>query len=426
MSSAQEAVTGSSKLDMAGVMAALALARQEEAEKTGRGQKSFLHNNFRRSPGGLLVRAERVQTELEEPGSGSLGGRRKEEAGGVTSMVKSYESSAGHCDKTTSNTSTASIKLSSPRPVESPEQPSAGRKVSECRAAFENLTSNGFSSSSSSLESSPSPRQDKKWSGSLRSLRQRPSHIECESGSQTTEKQPDNTTEIITEKQSTTVNTPNIANIANTDMPDMANMAGFLAMVERVSEEKERRTGNGRLDMSELVSALNNFQSTSKAPPAAAAPTSRSPPPLPAKPPTRSAGSPPCPPPPPPVPASAPSLSERREMLSSSSTQPGRSQTTHRTKSSFLQAQLNPNNEQLPQQDATSTSNIKPSYTQEKNTLLGELKSKLNKENTVLGDGKQSLPRRNLEVANPSQDQMVNKIVYNQYREMLNSYRNNK
>merc|ERR1712020_119503 len=104
--------------------------------------------------------------------------------------------------------------------------------------------------------------------------------------------------------------------------------------------------------------------------------------------------------------------------------QPQHSQTTNRTKSSFLQSQLKQNNEQKLHQHATP--NTKTSYTQEKNSLLGELKSKLNKENNIIGDGKQSLPRRNLEVANPSQDQIVNKIVYNQYREMLNSYRNNK
>ena len=440
MSSAQEAVTGSAKLDMAGVMAALALARQEEAEAGVRGQKSFLHNNYNKSSSGLLVRAEPLQTEVEEPGktAGSGGGRRKENtgagagAGGVTNIVKSYESSPGNCGaKTSSSTNqkvevaTASIRLSSPRPVESPVEPSGRKKVSECRAAFENLTSPGFSSSSSSLESSP--RQDKKSSGSVWRL----SQAHCESGSrQTTEKQPDNNTERITEKHSNTVTPVTTANIENSglvnlpvkdnmvNMPDMGNMAGFLSVVEKLSEEKEKQTGNGRLDMSELVSALNNFQSTSKAPAVAAAATPRSPPPLPAKPPPRSAGSPSCPPCPPPPPSLSPS--------SGSGGQPGHFQTTNRTKSSFLQSQLKQNTEQ--QQDAASSSNTKPSYAEEKNSLLGELKSKLNKENSgsVSGDGKPSVPRRKLEVSNPSQDQIVNKIVYNQYRDMLNSYRNNK
>ena len=310
MSSAQEAVTGSAKLDMAGVMAALALARQEEAEAGVRGQKSFLHNNYNKPSSGLLVRAEPLQTEVEEPGktAGSGGGRRKENtgagagAGGVTNIVKSYESSPGNCGaKTSSSTNqkvevaTASIRLSSPRPVESPVESSGRKKVSECRAAFENLTSPGFSSSSSSVESSP--RQDKKSSGSVWRL----SQAHCESGSrQTTEKQPkDNNTERITEKHSSNTVTPvTTANIENSglvnlpvkdnmvNMPDMGNMAGFLSVVEKLSEEKEKQTGNGRLDMSELVSALNNFQSISKAPAvAAAATTPRSPPPLPAKPP---------------------------------------------------------------------------------------------------------------------------------------------
>ena len=109
--------------------------------------------------------------------------------------------------------------------------------------------------------------------------------------------------------------------------------------------------------------------------------------------------------------------------MSSSLSQAGAGQTTKRTKSSFLQSQLELNNEQQLQH---TTSNTKPSYAEEKNSLLGELKSRLNKENTTLGDGQQSVPRRNLEIANPSQDQIVNKIVYSQFREMLNSYRSNK
>ena len=414
MSSAQEAVTGSGKLDMAGVMAALALARQEEAGKAGRGQKSFLHNNFNKSSAGLLVRAEPLQTEVEVPVKtvGGVGGRRKEESGGLANIVKSYnESPAGKCAKTIS---TASIKLSGPveSPVQSPAEQSGRKKVSECRAAFESMSSNGLSSSASSLESSP--RQDKKWSGSVSS---RQTNNECESSSQTSsqtsEKQTRNTTERNTERNAESPRT-STTNLANIDMANMTNMAGFLAMVEKLSEEKERRTGSGRLDMSELVSALTNFQSTSRAP------TPTSPPPLPARPPPRSPGSPPCPPPPPPTTTvSAASLSGR------GSTQPQHSQTTNKTKSSFLQSQLKQNTEKQVQ-NQHATPNTKTSYTQEKNSLLGELKSKLNKENTIIGDGKQSLPRRNLEVANPSQDQIVNKIVYNQYREMLNSYRNNK
>jgi len=65
-------------------------------------------------------------------------------------------------------------------------------------------------------------------------------------------------------------------------------------------------------------------------------------------------------------------------------------------------------------------------FTEEKNTLLGELRSKLNNEKTMENTKQSAAPRRNLQVSNPSQDQVVNKIVYNQYREMLNSYRNNK
>ena len=68
MSSAQEKLTGNSKLDLGGVMAALALARQEEASLSSvRGQRSFLHTNYNKSEGGNcgLVRAELVQTSEE-------------------------------------------------------------------------------------------------------------------------------------------------------------------------------------------------------------------------------------------------------------------------------------------------------------------------------------------------------------------------
>jgi len=421
MSTAQEKETGSGKLDMAGVMAALALARQEENKTVARGQKSFLHSSFC-PPSAGLVRAECVQTEVEEtPG---LAARNKDKP--AASHFSEIPRKQSKNDVLTSGESSSSSHTT------------ARKKVSECRAAFEYLTrssgdaKSSISSSSSSLESSPRP--EKKCvdePGCLKSslavakyLRQ--GNNECESPqcetTQTRDTRDNQIQKTITEKQSTT-------NIANTDKSDMSDMTGFLTMVSKLSEEKEKKTGNGRLDMSELVSALNNFQSTKPAVkpsvPLKPAAVLTSPPPLPAKPPPASAGSPPHPPPqpssapispPPPPPPSAP-LSQRKEMMSS---HVELSKTTNNTsKSSFLKSQLNQNSEQQQQiQHATS-------YREEKNSLMGELKSKLNKENTM-EDIKQTLPRRNLQATNASQDQIVNKIVYNQYREMLNSYRNNK
>lgn len=390
MSSAQEKVTGSPKLDMAGVMAALAMARQHEIGKkpsTASGQRSFLHDNYKRSDG--LVRAEYVETSLEETVSSP----------GWSGLARSR-----NCSE--QNSSHLAL-LSGNRGVQSDDSSSRSerRKVSECRAAFENITSNDKKSSissSSSVESSP--RQKNKWD------------------------------------QASTVNPPKSSvgvakyiNQANND-PETetartgemgGDMSGFLTVVEKLSSEKERRTGNGRLDMSELVSALNSFQSR-PAPPSA-------PPPLPARlpptsagglprPPSTSAGGPPRPPSPP---ASVPKPSHAERQETCSATRPEHSQTMNTSKYSFQKSLLTENREH-----ATSATHH-ASFTAEKNCLIGELKSKMNpesRESSSKEDSKQNktLPRRNLQTVNPSQDQIVKKIVYNQYREMLNSYRNNK
>jgi len=71
MSSAQEKVTGNGKLDMAGIMAALSLAHQEElsikeSSQAG-GQSSFLHGKYQVDSKSSLVRAEYVkETTLSE------------------------------------------------------------------------------------------------------------------------------------------------------------------------------------------------------------------------------------------------------------------------------------------------------------------------------------------------------------------------
>ena len=71
MSSAQEKATGNGKLDMAGIMAALSLAHQEdlsikETSQAG-GQNSFLHGKYQVDSKSSLVRAEYVkETTLSE------------------------------------------------------------------------------------------------------------------------------------------------------------------------------------------------------------------------------------------------------------------------------------------------------------------------------------------------------------------------
>merc|ERR1711988_969652 len=273
-----------------------------------------------------------------------------------------------------------------------------GGQVSECRAAFENMTgslnkSQTSLSSSSSVESSP--RQENKWS-SLNPQKSSPGVAKC-------------------------LNQANTHSEARQAGQVVGDMSGFLSVVERLSEEKESRTGNGRLDMSELVSALNTFQSGQATAPALAPTPAPSPyaaptpaPPLPARPPPTIGGGPPRPPPPP---VSVPKHShvERQES----------SQTMNTSKYSFQKSLLIPDTEK---REHAIHGTHHASFTAEKDCLIGELKSKMNPDNNSKEDTKQhkTLPRRNLQAANPSQEQMVKKIVYNQYREMLNSYRNNK
>ena len=332
------------------------------------------------------------------------------------------------------------------------------KKFSDCKAAFENLTSNGkngqssISSSSSSLESSGSPgtplQSLKSSTGGAQYLRQ--SNNECEKTETVglVPALPRNSQETLTDKD----------NGDSQDRPAGPDMAGFLSVVEKLSEEKERRTGSGRLEMSELVLALNDFQSKpassvpAKAPAPSSAPVSApasvpttappsyagsvtpasAKPTVPARPPAQILTGPPRPPPPP-VPLSA--QTEQFRTLNTS---------YNSNKRTFMNSQLNQiternqisnhhatsNTQQLQQHTSSSMGGTGTStgttFTEEKNTLLGELRSKLNNEKTMENTKQSAAPRRNLQVSNPSQDQVVNKIVYNQYREMLNSYRNNK
>merc|ERR1719481_549312 len=70
-------------------------------------------------------------------------------------------------------------------------------------------------------------------------------------------------------------------------MGNPENMAQFLSIVEKISAEKDKNTGNGRLDMAELLAAFNNFKDDDKdsryksCSSATPPPTSASPPPPP-------------------------------------------------------------------------------------------------------------------------------------------------
>merc|ERR1711976_1102010 len=100
---------------------------------------------------------------------------------------------------------------------------------------------------------------------------------------------------------------------------------------------------------------------------------------------------------------------------------------TDNAKSSFLKSTLshttsategNSTNNKTQQNNKTSSS----LFTEEKSSLLGELKSRLNGDTDF--PEVETKPRQMGVVTNP--DQLVNKMVYNQYRGMLNSYRNHK
>jgi len=198
-----------------------------------------------------------------------------------------------------------------------------------------------------------------------------------------------------------------------TEIQKPASMNQFLSVVEKLSADKERLTGNGRLDMGELVTALQNFQHPTCQPSDTyqsqlninIAPAQ-----------TTAAG--------------APKFSHvnfkpvanipRQETpKQTQSEEPVRSETDN-VKSPPLMKSNHANFNSVP------TSYRANNFHDEKNNLLGELKTKLNQsEDDCQVQGNNAISaKRNFTPTNP--DQVVNKIVYNQYREMLNSYKSNK
>merc|ERR1712110_250412 len=180
---------------------------------------------------------------------------------------------------------------------------------------------------------------------------------------------------------------------------------------------KEKETGNGRLEMTELMAAMGNFQ-TSDIKDADSSVTKV----------TQGA-----PPPPPPLssPPHSPPLKlqgggDRHRKEVTPHARNGSVEQTENVKSSFLKSTLSHTTSATEGNSTNKTQHNNKSsssslFTEEKSSLLGELKSRLNGET----DFQEVEAKRPMAVVtNP--DQLVNKMVYNQYRGMLNSYRNNK
>ena len=200
---------------------------------------------------------------------------------------------------------------------------------------------------------------------------------------------------------------PKLAATSSSSVPDSPEtMSRFLSLVERMSEDKERRTGSGRLDMTELEAALTNFQSGSAGSPGSGLTgqpghASSPPPPLPLSSPPRSSGQ------------------QRQDVGEEAAGQHKRSHDTN-AKSSFLNTTLS-HTTSATTTTATAANKAADHFTGEKSSLLGELRARLQGEEADAGTS----GRRELGGA-VTQEQAVSKLVYNHYRGMLNSYRNNK
>ena len=195
---------------------------------------------------------------------------------------------------------------------------------------------------------------------------------------------------------------------SSSSVPDSPEtMSRFLSLVERMSEDKERRTGSGRLDMTELEAALTNFQSGSAGSNGHAGKGSGN----------AGAGS-----PPPPLPLSSPPRSSGQQRQDVGEEAAGQHKRSHDTnaKSSFLNTTLS-HTTSATTTTATAANKAADHFSGEKSSLLGELRARLQGEEADPGTS----GRRELGGA-VTQEQAVSKLVYNHYRGMLNSYRNNK
>jgi len=488
MSAAQEKVTGNSKLDMAGIMAALAMAKTDgEAGESrirtggvgGGPQKSFLHTKFRaveekmeennlrtnkfenkinkdtsKMETGQVVRAERVKVE-EETLTSSWAGQRSESLKNDFRAAKSVFNDNNATVKSSlppiniGNNNYENIQIESPKPALPPRRPIFASKnninnsndcdtlpVLNARSHSEMSTKSSADIMSKEMkvqerEGNDDSKKDQQVPALKSSLGVAKFIRQAKNSSSETVQKTKNQGETISQHATKPVseakrmlenNLKSTKEETKTPRELLQGSPGtiskFLKVVEKMSESKEKATGNGRLDMTELVSALSEFQNTNKVTPvfsesspsvmAPALPTS-APPPA---------------PPLPSAPRSPPGGGGRQKEVSphartSSPEQLGNLR--NNDKSLFLKSTLS----QTPSYPEGNCSNKTqtPSFMEEKSSLLGELKWRLNGEDNFQDIGTKN---RQFPLTIPNQDQIVNKLVYNQYRGMLNSYRSNK
>merc|ERR1711874_262145 len=351
MSSAQEKATGNGKLDMAGIMAALALAQKEEKDPRQReGQNSFLHGSYQRDSSSL-VRAEYVKETTFSEESEVTENRKVEReqrkksflynnetvkrverneivrdvtddgkcGSNVTGIhISSKKSTANHVqNKGLSNigerlatkmvnNENESFLHNNGRQVDvvlkDKESVTFGRKVAGYKAAFESMNSD--SSVSSSNENSPPSYKKHETTAPLllassQNIAKFLTKQQTEMNSRSKEKDESNEEgleerERITgignrkaffESSGNTINQEGkktiqplkvesqskneavITHKVNTmktqpSLPDLLDssdveVSRFLATVSTLSAEKEKKTGNGKLDMAELAAALS-------------------------------------------------------------------------------------------------------------------------------------------------------------------------
>jgi len=501
MSAAKEKVTGNSKLDMASIMAALAMARSDSkagdplTEKNG-GQKSFLHNKFKTSETELtesnsrdekIFRAVRVNTVQSNASHTNtklnlidhkteFQSRQLNAATAKSFAAPDLPPRNAALNNNFANKLHASTNIANTLQVQknlraamnddwkSSNSSMSSSSTSSQDEASHNDDNKNITTLKSSLDVAKFVKQSKEESPSSddvdrsghsflksRQMFEKNENIVVENGNhcfsrystntrpfnddmktKTLKNGKDNGPAKVIIKEESRLNIKEGENSVKNSIEKMGNpenMAQFLSIVEKISAEKDKNTGNGRLDMAELLAAFNNFQDEDKdsvSKPCSSAtspPASASPPP----PPPPTSAPPPLPPSPPPAPAST-FTNKSQNFVLNTKTNDHRQETVkhsqpvadvfldNHAKSSFLKSTLN-----------HATTNDKgtnsQSYTDEKNNLLGELKSRLNNEPTS-PISTQTLPRRNF-VDNNNPDQVVNKMVYNHYREMLNSYKSN-
>ena len=528
MSAAQEKVTGSSRLDMAGIMAALAMAKTrgdagdtrvngDIGVKTQAPQTSFLHNKFKQAeevkpvhiPISVeknekkevkkeheereqVVRAERVTVKDEEQmtmTSSWTSEKRSESARSSFSSAKSVFSSDNSNASVKSslppikigisnnnnnvNNNYENVQVDSPKPALPPRNPIWANKnnvdnakdsvicnpkpssVMNARSHSGILTKSSLDNMSREMKVQERDSDDDNKKHQVPALKSslgvakfiRQANI---SGSEETVQQTKYQSENMAQHATKPVaeakrifeqnakslkeeaRLPRGGSQTSDDSEALQGspetMSKFLKIVEKLSETKEKETGNGRLEMTELMAALNHFQ-TSDIKDTSSAVTkpqvTLAAPPLPIS----------APPPPPPLssPPHSPPLKltpgggrQGKEVtphaMSDSVEQSGNTFLADNAKSSFLKSTLSHTTSVFEGNSTNKTQQQnKTLFTEEKSSLLGELKSRLNGETDFQEAETRSRP---IAVTNP--DQLVNKMVYNQYRGMLNSYKHNK